>query len=138
MNLCCRLHVSLAFSTKFTQFVIIKIFVINLLKWLRPWNPHLSSQQPSWVAQTLLWLGCFGLDFTSLCTCHHIYCDTGILSSLNACYNSLHRQQYWVLLLYYVHVLYLKFNDAIHAGCQIASSLAELSSQWFSPSWAVY
>jgi len=73
VNLCCLLHVSLGFGTKFTWIVVIKNFVISLPS--QPflgrhfWISHLFSQWPFRGHTVLLQLGCFGLDFTSFCNC---------------------------------------------------------------------
>jgi len=63
VNLCCLLHISLGFGTKFTWIVVIKNFVITAIFWPPPWISQLFSQWPFW-GRTFLQLGCFGLDFT--------------------------------------------------------------------------
>jgi len=84
VNLCCLLHVSLEFGTKFTWIVVIKIFAISLqsIHFLAPpWISHLFFTNGLLEGRTLfLQLGCFGLDFTSFCNC--ILCLASILLSL--------------------------------------------------------
>jgi len=73
VNLCCLLHVSLKFGTKFTWIVVIKNFAISLL----PSQPFLGHHLGFHILFTIAFLelhpflhqGCFGLDFTSFCNC---------------------------------------------------------------------
>jgi len=70
VNLCCLIHTSLGFSTKFIWIAAIKIFAINL-----PSQPFLGRHLGFHIF--FLLGGCtffyswavFGLDFTSFCNC---------------------------------------------------------------------
>jgi len=66
MNLCCLLHISLGFGTKFTWIVISKIFAISL-----PSNHFLAATLAFFTmgaTHFFLQLGCFGLDICSTFT----------------------------------------------------------------------
>ena len=71
VNLCCLLHVSLLFGTKFTWIVIIKIYAFSqpsqsFLGYY--FGFHIFFYNSILGGCTLfLQLGCFGLDFTSFC-----------------------------------------------------------------------
>jgi len=81
VNLCCLLHVSLGFGSKFIWIAIIESFSISL-----PSQPFLGRHLGFHVFFTMeshplfLQMGCFGLDFTSFYNC--MLCIASILLSL--------------------------------------------------------
>ena len=64
LNLCCLLHISLRFGTKFTWIVIIRILPlayhhITIISWPPLWILHLFSQQHSCEPHTVFTTGLF-------------------------------------------------------------------------------
>jgi len=69
VNLCCLLHISLWFGTKFTWIVVIKNFAISLPFLGHHLGFHIFFHIGLLGVMHFLQLGCFGLDFTSFCNC---------------------------------------------------------------------
>ena len=81
VNLCCLLHASLGFGTKFTWIIVIKFLLLIYHRshfLATTWISLLFSQWPSWGLHSFfLQLAVFGLDFNHFCNCilqcWHIY-----------------------------------------------------------------